>query len=156
MKENFQECLKEVLRAEGGYSNNPHDPGGRTNHGITQRIYDTYRGKRRKQDVLKITPVEVATIYKDYYWDPVMADTLPYGYDYTLFDAAVNSGPRIAIVWSHHVRKDHFLLDYSNVRLHWLRKLPTWRYFGAGWSRRIKHVLKVSKQMYEEHAPGIA
>src|SRR6516225_7672433 len=153
MNENFEACLKEVLKSEGGYSNNPHDPGGATNHGITQRTYDIYRAGVKRQDVRHITPFEVEQIYRRYYWDPILGDELPYGYDYSVFDAAVNSGPRQAITWEHHVRKDHFISDYANLRLKWLRGLATWRYFGVGWSQRVKHVCQVSKKMYTENPP---
>jgi len=31
----IKDITKEILRAEGGYVNDPDDPGGATNHGVT-------------------------------------------------------------------------------------------------------------------------
>lgn len=39
----YQASLKIVLVHEGGYVNHPKDPGGATNKGVTQRVYDGYR-----------------------------------------------------------------------------------------------------------------
>lgn len=39
----FEPALAFVLRWEGGFVDNPADPGGRTNKGITQKVYDAWR-----------------------------------------------------------------------------------------------------------------
>ena len=39
----FPQSLQLVLAHEGGFVNHPKDPGGATNKGITQKVYDTYR-----------------------------------------------------------------------------------------------------------------
>ncbi len=41
---NFKECLALVLKSEGGYVNNPQDPGGMTNLGVTKRVWEEYTG----------------------------------------------------------------------------------------------------------------
>lgn len=94
MKANYQKCLKVVLAFEGGYSNHPKDPGGATNFGITQAVYDSYRRGHGKpvQSVRKIAQTEVETIYRVQYWDAIRGDRLPYGVDLAIFDYAVNSG----------------------------------------------------------------
>jgi lysozyme family protein len=43
MRGNFERALAAVLVHEGGYVNHPKDPGGATNKGVTQRVYDDYR-----------------------------------------------------------------------------------------------------------------
>jgi len=40
MKDNFERSLALVLQHEGGYVNHPSDPGGRTNLGVTQRVWE--------------------------------------------------------------------------------------------------------------------
>jgi len=90
-----------VLAHEGGYSNHPHDPGGRTLQGITQRVYDRDRIERGLESRL-ITddllvdpawPAERDRIYQAKYWTPCRGADLPKGVGYALFDLCVNSGP---------------------------------------------------------------
>lgn len=94
MTDRFPACLAFVLKAEGGYSNNPNDPGGATNKGITQRVYDAYRKAKSQplQTVKNIADSEVSDIYKSEYWEPVSCDHLPAGVDLCAFDFAVNAG----------------------------------------------------------------
>ena len=40
MRSNFDRALSLTLRYEGGYVNHPKDPGGATNKGVTQKVYD--------------------------------------------------------------------------------------------------------------------
>ena len=40
--------LDKVLVHEGGYVNHPKDPGGPTNKGVTQRVYDACRKGKGK------------------------------------------------------------------------------------------------------------
>jgi len=97
----FNECLNFVLEVEGGYCNDPSDSGGATNCGITQSVYDEYRVRtgRNRQPVVGIGADEVADIYRVRYWQSVRADQLPRAVDLVVFDAAVNHGPRQAILF---------------------------------------------------------
>ena len=47
MKDNLQISLTTILHHEGGYVNHPKDPGGETNLGVTNRVYEEYGGKKR-------------------------------------------------------------------------------------------------------------
>jgi lysozyme family protein len=42
----FVESLPCVLPWEGGFVNNPNDPGGATNKGATQAVYNSWRSRR--------------------------------------------------------------------------------------------------------------
>ena len=42
MNGNFEQCLALVLKEEGGYVDNPHDPGGMTNHGVTKTTWESW------------------------------------------------------------------------------------------------------------------
>lgn len=90
----YRPSLQLVLAHEGGYVNHPADPGGATNKGVTQRVYDNYR--RRKglalRSVRYIENHEVEEIYRTGYWNEVKGDDLPAGLDYAVFDYGVNSG----------------------------------------------------------------
>ena len=42
----FEASLPFVLRWEGGFVDHPNDPGGRTNKGVTQKVYDAWRKRQ--------------------------------------------------------------------------------------------------------------
>lgn len=95
----FPQSLQLVLAHEGGFVNHPADPGGATNKGVTQKVYDTYRRsmKLATRSVKSITKAEVEDIYRNQYWGKIDGDALPAGIDYAVFDYAVNSGVGKAI-----------------------------------------------------------
>ncbi len=99
MNSRFLECLDFVLEREGGYVNNPHDRGGATNKGITQKTYDDYRTRKglNRQPVLGISAEELQEIYYSMYWLPAACDHMPAPVDIVVFDTAVNSGPGRAV-----------------------------------------------------------
>ena len=101
MKGNFPKALPRILVYEGGRCNDAHDPGGRTNKGVTRATYDMYRRSKELPlaDVWEIAPEEVSDIYKVHYWDAIHGDELPAGLDLAVFDAAVNSGVGQAGKW---------------------------------------------------------
>jgi lysozyme family protein len=87
-------ALPLILIFEGSFTDNPNDRGGRTNRGITQRTYDSYRQilKLPLGDVENITDSEVSAIYYNYYWLPTHCDKMPEKVAVVCFDTAVNSG----------------------------------------------------------------
>lgn len=95
----FQPSLDLTLAHEGGFVNHPKDPGGATNKGVTQAVYNAYRRNKGLdvQSVRHITAAEVKDIYRKQYWDKAGCPRLPAGVDYAVFDYAVNSGPGRAI-----------------------------------------------------------
>lgn len=94
----FDDALAHVLRAEGGYVHHPADPGGATNYGITQIVYDDYREDEdlSARSVRQITPAEVRAIYDTRYWRLCGAPALLAAGKQRLalvtFDWAVNAG----------------------------------------------------------------
>jgi lysozyme family protein len=94
MADTFDTCLAFTLREEGGYVDNPADPGGATNMGITLA---TYRGWSDNPDlgaaqVQDMTRRTAEAIYRSSYWNPLRADALPQGVDLSVFDMSVNAG----------------------------------------------------------------
>jgi len=87
-------ALKFVLRWEGGFVDHPADPGGRTNKGVTQKVYDAWRARQGQpaQDVKQISDAEVHAIYASDYWLPPRCDMLVTPLDLVQFDTAVNMG----------------------------------------------------------------
>lgn len=162
MRENFEIAMEWMLAHEGGYVNHPKDPGGATNRGVTQRVYDNYRGRRglSRRSVRAIEADEIAEIYKRQYWDAVKADDLPAGVDYAVFDYAVNSGPARAIpdlqreigaqvdkiIGEETLRLTHAQDPFDLIerlcqrRMRFLRGLKHWKTFGRGWTARVMGV----------------
>lgn len=167
MKENFERALAFVLHEEGGVSDDARDPGGLTKYGITQATLAIARGTEvRRADLLALTRVEAATIYRTLYWNKIAGDDLPAGLDLAIFDFAVNSGSVRALKTVQAVlgiRPDGVLgpstrdriakMDpvtlvegLHQARLAFLRSLSVWRFFGNGWSRRNDRVRKTALQ----------
>nr|USU31522.1 glycoside hydrolase family 108 protein [Methylobacterium sp. OTU13CASTA1] len=166
--ERYQDAINRVLVHEGGYVNDPRDPGGATMKGVTQRTFDGYlkRTGKSSRPVRSITPAEIATIYKKQYWDAIRGDELPEGVDYVLFDGAVNSGPVQSVKWLQRalgVRVDGVIGEATvaaaeaypdhdalvaailSRRLAFLQALSTWKAFGKGWGRRVSEVKAIGQ-----------
>ena len=90
----LEPALRFVLRWEGGLVDHPNDPGGRTNQGVTQKVYDGWRARQGlpTQDVARIAAAEVHAIYAGDYWLPPRCDLLGSPLDMVQFDTAVNMG----------------------------------------------------------------
>lgn len=101
----YDQALKFTLNWEGGYSNDPLDPGGATMRGITQQTYDSYRKRKGldPQPVALIADGEVGAIYQRY-WDASSAGAFLHPLSAVMFDTAVNFGPLRAIQFYRDVR----------------------------------------------------
>lgn len=82
---NFDMAFAGVIGVEGGYVNDPNDPGGETKYGISKRAYPN-------ESIAALTLDRAKAIYRRDYWDAVKGDELPYHMDILVFDAAVNQG----------------------------------------------------------------
>lgn len=165
----FELCLPFTLTEEGGNSDDPHDPGGRTHKGIIQREYDRYRrskGLPLQSDYL-MSDDEVREIYWTEYWLP-HCPTLAPGIDLSYFDNCVNEGPLQANrllqralhipadgVWGPATQKAAegisnpiaFIHEFSDWRARFYRSLRTFQYFGKGWIARVTYIERASLDM---------
>jgi lysozyme family protein len=156
---NFDAALEFTLLQEGGFSDDPNDPGGPTMDGITLSEFQTWFGADKTVDDLKaITRDQASTIYQASYWEKVNGEELPSGVDLSMFDMAVNAGPTrsIQILQKElNVAVDGILgpitlkvllrnqptaviswLDTGQTRFY--RSLSTFQYFGRGWLNRTE------------------
>lgn len=153
----FEEAFEKLIGHEGGYSNNPADPGGETMHGITLNIAraNGYTGR-----MIDLPLSEAKRIARAQYWDKVKADQLPEEVRFDVFDGAYNSGVGQASKWLQRavgVTDDGFIgpatvaaanaakglkAKYNGHRLAFMTDLKTWDTFGRGWARRIANNLK--------------
>jgi len=101
MKSDFELALEFTLKWEGGFVHHPKDPGGPTNHGITQKTYDEFRLRKKlpAQSVAKMTKEECKEIYRTWYWGFVDTVTRPEWTPFRIvfFDTCVNFGQYGAI-----------------------------------------------------------
>jgi lysozyme family protein len=159
---NFERCLAITLKWEGGYSNDPRDPGGPTMKGIIQREYDTWlkRKGRAPAGVRNISDTDVRAIYKTAYWDTCACDELAAGMDLCVFDAAVNSGTGRAKSWLKQAHSPGLgpgpsIDAFCDMRLAFLQRLGRlWRVFGAGWRRRVAGIRELAHLMASQPAPS--
>lgn len=90
MISNFDRSIPIVLEEEGGLVDDPHDPGGLTNYGISQRSYPGL-------DIRALTPASAAKIYARDFWPACGADQLPWPLCLFVFDHGVNAGSLAAV-----------------------------------------------------------
>ena len=168
MKHNWETAIKHILKWEGGYVNHPADPGGRTNLGVTQRVWEEWTGKpATEEDMRGLTIEMVSPLYRKRYWDAVRGDDLPSGVDLCVFDCAVNAGvgrasrflqqavgvvadgaigPKtLAAVTA--MPTDELIEKFCNLRESHYKSLNTFATFGKGWMRRLDGIEAESKQM---------
>ena len=82
---NFDLAFSLVIGHEGGYVNDPRDPGGETKFGISKKSYPNL-------NIRLLTLADAKRIYLRDYWNRLQLDRLPDAVRFDLFDAAVNSG----------------------------------------------------------------
>jgi lysozyme family protein len=88
----FDHAVNIVLEHEGGYSNDPDDPSGETNFGITEKDLKE-NTQELSLDVKELTRAQAEYFYKTVYWDKFHYDainSLPIATK--IFDMAVNMG----------------------------------------------------------------
>lgn len=166
MTGNFKECLDIVLKSEGGWVNNPQDPGGETNLGVTKRVWEEYVG-HPVTTMKNLTPADVAPLYEQKYWRPCYGEVLPRGLNLLSFSMAVNAGPGRSVkllqqslgcvpdgVIGPKTRELIFasncatlIAKFSEIRREYYRSLKTFPIFGRGWLNRVDHEEQEGLQM---------
>lgn len=156
---------------EGGYVNDPADPGGATNQGVTQNTYDTFRRLWHLplRSVKQINNSEVRLIYEAY-WRDCMANTISITHPLTAamhFDTAFNCGDfqaakllqrALGVTADGHIgpltlaalssKLDTTLLDvYKNERIKFynalVTKRPQLKKFLKGWLQRTEKLCQL-------------
>ncbi|UOF78193.1 lysozyme [Caudoviricetes sp.] len=161
MLSNWQKSFELMLKSEGGYVNNPADPGGMTNLGVTKATWENWVGRESDEAEMRgLTPKKVEPLYKKKFWDAVRGDELPVGLDYLAFDFAVNAGPgrSIKIMQSavgvtpdggfgpmtmaavQAVDPVELIERFSQAKEDFYRSLNTFSTFGKGWLNRVADV----------------
>jgi len=85
----FDQAVKLVLRHEGELADDPHDAGGLTKYGISQRSYPDL-------NIRALTERDAVAIYRRDFWAPLRCAEMPPAVALVVFDGAVNQGPHAA------------------------------------------------------------
>ena len=160
----FDQAFQIIVGEEGGFTDNPADPGNWTagvcGKGICRGTkYGIAASSHPSLDIASLTLEQAQTIYRDTYWTPIQADVLPKPLSLLVFDAAVNCGVNRAVGWlqaASGCAVDGVLgpqtlaaieaqpgdgadlcAEFQAQRLTWMASLSTWRIFGLGWARRL-------------------
>jgi lysozyme family protein len=165
----FSRALAHVLAMEGGYTEDPYDPGGPTNLGITLAEFARDKGvavtadtfARLKAELKALPPATAARIYRTRYWEPGRCPELPPPLAFFHFDAAVNQGvgaaarmlqEAVGAAVDGAVGADTLaraaagpvaasLARYADIRRRRYRALATFWRFGKGWLARVDATL---------------
>lgn len=140
----FQQALKFTLKWEGGYVNDPDDPGGETKWGISKRANPSV-------DIKNLTMEQAAEIYRVKYWEPAGCPALGMAEASAVFDTAVNCGVERAKKW---LRDSQDVEEFlGKRRMHYYKLIDDntrFRKFLNGWLNRLndlrKHVEILSKE----------
>ena len=151
---NFDRAFETVIGHEGGYVNDPRDPGGETKYGISKRAYPN-------EDIKNLTLNRAKELYKRDYWDSIDAESIPGVARLMVFDCAVNCGVTAAkkILQRAVGVKDDGIIGpktraaisntpdieqrFAGFWLQYYTDLPGWPTYGKGWTRRVANDLRM-------------
>lgn len=151
----FEVAFDRLMGHEGGYVNNPDDPGGETKWGISKRSYPSL-------DIPNLTRDQAKDIYRQDFWRRLDADSLPDGVAFQLFDFAINSGIGTAVRYlqravgvaddgrwgpvskaaAAQVSECDLIMRLNAERLDFMTRLSNWPNASRGWARRIANNLR--------------
>ena len=146
MATKLEKALEFTLKWEGGFVNDPADPGGATNKGITLSTYRDHMGNPNltADDLKRITDTTVLDIYRRRYWNVCNCDSLDMRTAVVVFDTAVNCGPRRVMEWAKGREKDPYgIIEQRNIHyLNIIMKNPKLDKFKKGWFNRTNDLKK--------------
>lgn len=151
----FDVAFDRLIGHEGGYVNDPNDPGGETKWGISKRSYPSL-------DIAALTRDDAKAIYRRDFWDRIHAEQLPDGVAFQVFDFAVNSGISTAVRYLQRAvgvaddghwgpisqaaaaatAESDLIMRLNGERLDFMTRLANWTHAGKGWARRIAQNLR--------------
>lgn len=144
----FDQAFDRLIGHEGGYVNNPADPGGETKFGISKRAYPDV-------EIASLTVEKAKDIYRRDFWEPL--GNVDPAIKFQVFDFAVNAGMQTAIRklqsaigvaedghWGPisaaklaSMNVNDVLLLFAAHRLLYYTSLSSFSTFGKGWTRRV-------------------
>lgn len=158
-KLDFDQVFERCMGHEGGYVNNPKDPGGETNWGVT---IGTARANGYTGSMRHMTRDQAKAIYRKAFWERAKCHQYHSAIGFQLFDMAINHGIGNAIrmlqravgvaddgvvgnitLAAINLRSiDDVIVLMNAERLDFYSKLSTLPTFGRGWIRRTASNLR--------------
>ena len=98
---NFNKAHKFTAKWEGGYCNDPDDPGGATNYGVSLRWLKSlgldqgdidHDGDIDTNDIRALSAEQAAALFREKFWDAYHLDDFPQTLATIYYDAIVNTG----------------------------------------------------------------
>lgn len=155
----FEQSFDRLISNEGGYVDDPRDPGGETQWGIAKRSYP-------RLDIKSLTRDQARAIYCQDFWLRGHMDEYDPAIAFQVFDIAVNSGIETAVRL---LQRAAGVADDGHIgpmtvaavkaktvtdmlmlliaeRLDFWRRLSTWQTFGKGWAGRAAQDLRYAAE----------
>ena len=140
----FEKAIAFVLKWEGGYVDNPADPGGETKFGISKRAYPSF-------DIKNLTEEQAKAIYRRDYWEKMGCNALAWPMNLVVFDTSVNMGcskaAEIRVQMEGLMGNDW--REYLLYRISHYVKLaakPSMNQFLRGWLNRVMDLWRTAKE----------
>jgi lysozyme family protein len=164
----FCSVIAHVINSEGGYSNDPRDPGGPTMYGVAWNFNGAYLklhfGMKEPSDIKALTLDQAKQLYYDRYWLPSGAHGLTdVDLAYIHLDAAINCGTGQAQLFLKRLSKNpkdfdftdgknrtlamSLFLEYTAQRISFYTHCKARDHFLAGWMNRMADVIRNSLNM---------
>ena len=136
-------------RKDGGYTNDPVDPGGETRWGISKKSYPDI-------DIKSLTKEEALIIYEKDYWLKIGADKMEKRLAIACFDSAVNCGVGRTRSWLVELEKEKernpqrsadwfarwMIQRRTQYYLDLVKKKPALNKYIKGWLNRVNDLSK--------------
>ncbi|GEM45926.1 glycoside hydrolase family 108 protein [Deinococcus cellulosilyticus] len=145
----FNHAVNLILGHEGGYSDDPRDPGnwtgGQVGSGVLRGTkWGIAANTYPNLDIKHLTRQQAVEIYRRDYWLAMDCDNLSAPLGLCVFDCAVNMGKG---------RAREFLRDtgdweeFMAKRLEFYTNLSTFSTFGRGWARRVAGIIREAEKL---------
>ena len=159
MLKDWFDVVDRSIQEEGGYVNNPKDPGGETKFGISKRSYPN-------EDIQNMTRAEAVRLYYNDFWQAPGIAALPIELAFQVFDCGVNIGAASAVRMLQNVvgvpadgqvgpqtrgavsalPLGVVLLGLLAARERFYVNAHGWETFGKGWASRLAQCLQWASQ----------
>ena len=155
----FDRAFGRLFDHEGGYVNDPNDPGGETKYGVSKRSYPN-------EDIPNLTKERAKEIFREDFWDRINADKLHDGVAWQLADFAYHSGPETAVRYfqralgvaddgewgprsqdaANSISETDQIMGIVAERLDFMTRLKNWPHASRGWVRRMAQNLRYGRE----------